>query len=131
VGLQFGTNISERQTLVLTTNPHSATTHKTTTDIVYPVYPEMAEACVDHCQLVAFHQDQEDMGQQIENFTVDAVMRGLHYTATHSYVELLAAVYSIKDFLQQKSQVFVIYRIFSNTVAAEQVTHPIFQEVKC
>lgn len=69
----------------------------------------MAEACVDHCQLVAFHQDQEDMGQQIENFTVDAVMQGVHYVATHDYVELLAAIYSINDFLHQKRQVFVAY----------------------
>jgi hypothetical protein len=52
------------------------------------------------------------MGQQIGNFTVDALMRGVHYTATHDYVELLAAVYSIKDFLQQKRQVFVVYLNF-------------------
>jgi hypothetical protein len=49
------------------------------------------------------------MGQEIENFTVDSVMQGVHYTATHDYVELLAAVYSIKDFLQQRRQVFVAY----------------------
>ncbi|XP_021935813.1 DNA repair protein RAD51 homolog 3-like isoform X2 [Zootermopsis nevadensis] len=69
---------------------------------------EMAEACVDHCQLVAFHQDQEDMGQQIENFTVDAVMQGVYYVATHDYVELLAAIYSINDFLHQKRQVRLV-----------------------
>jgi hypothetical protein len=56
---------------------------------------------------VAFHQDQEDMGEQIENFTVDAVMRGVHYIAAHDYLKLLAAIYSIKQFLQQKKQVLV------------------------
>jgi hypothetical protein len=47
------------------------------------------------------------MGQQSENFTVDTIMQGVHYTATNDYVELVAAVYSIKDFLQQKRQVLV------------------------
>lgn len=56
---------------------------------------------------MAFHQDEEDMGEQLKNFTVDAVMRGVHYIATHDYLNLLAAVYSIKEFLQQKKQVLV------------------------
>jgi len=47
------------------------------------------------------------MRQQIENFTVDAVMQSVHYTCAHDYVELLAVIYSIKDFLQQKRQVLV------------------------
>jgi hypothetical protein len=62
---------------------------------------------VDHCQLVALHRKQQDMGQQIEKFTVDTIMQGVHYTATHDYVELVAAIYSIKEFLQQKRQVLV------------------------
>jgi hypothetical protein len=56
---------------------------------------------------VAFHQDQDDVGEQSENFTVDAVMQGVHYIATHDYLKLLAAIYSIKQFLQQKKQVLV------------------------
>lgn len=53
------------------------------------------------------HQNLQNMGQQTEKFTVDTIMQGVHYTATHDYVELVAAVYSIKDFLQQKRQVLV------------------------
>uniref|UniRef100_A0A2Z5TRT6 DNA repair protein RAD51 homolog 3 n=1 Tax=Reticulitermes speratus TaxID=60591 RepID=A0A2Z5TRT6_9NEOP len=69
---------------------------------------EISEACVDHCQLVALHRKQQDMGQQIEKFTVDTIMQGVHYTATHDYVELVAAIYSIKEFLQQKRQVRLV-----------------------
>jgi hypothetical protein len=47
------------------------------------------------------------MREQIEDFTVDAVMRGVHYVVTHDYLKLLAAIYSIKQFIQQKKQVFV------------------------
>jgi hypothetical protein len=47
------------------------------------------------------------MQVQIENFTVDALMQGLHYIATHDYLQLLAAIYSIKQFLLQKKQVLV------------------------
>jgi len=47
------------------------------------------------------------MGQQTEELTVDTIMQGVHYIATHDYVELVAAVCSIKDFLQQKKQVLV------------------------
>jgi hypothetical protein len=71
------------------------------------MHSEIAQACVDHCQLVALHRNQEDMEQQILRFTVDGIMQGVHYTATHDYVELLAAIYSIKDFLKQKRQVLV------------------------
>jgi len=71
------------------------------------IHSEIAQACVDHCQLVALHQNLQNMGQQTEKFTVDTIMQGVHYTATHDYVELVAAVYSIKDFLQQKKQVLV------------------------
>lgn len=56
---------------------------------------------------MATYQNQEDMREQIEDFTVDAVMRGVHYVVTHDYLKLLAAIYSIKQFIQQKKQVFV------------------------
>ncbi|XP_069694731.1 DNA repair protein RAD51 homolog 3 isoform X2 [Periplaneta americana] len=69
---------------------------------------EVAEACVNHLRQLELNQDFREMDQQTNNFTVESVMQRIHYIATKDHLQLLAAMYSITEFLEKKKQVKLI-----------------------
>ncbi|KAJ9581526.1 hypothetical protein L9F63_023300 [Diploptera punctata] len=69
---------------------------------------EIAKACVDHCQLVAFHQSEGSLENEVSNFIETTILQAIHYTSACGYTQLLAAVFSIQDFLQKNSKVKLI-----------------------
>ncbi|KAG8191539.1 hypothetical protein JTE90_019603 [Oedothorax gibbosus] len=62
---------------------------------------QMANACVKHCKSIAHDTS-------IEDFTVDKVLKGIHYYSCKSYTELIARVNLLSEFLTQHKKVALV-----------------------
>jgi RAD51-like protein 2 len=74
---------------------------------------DMAEATALHCQQVAAAlqaqgQMPDDVETPVENLTRDNLLKGVHYFRCQDYVQLLALMHILPDFLKEHSQVRVV-----------------------
>ncbi|NXF87064.1 RA51C protein, partial [Eubucco bourcierii] len=69
---------------------------------------DIATACVQHCQLIAEAHQEEDHLKAVESFSLESVLSHIYYFRCHDYIELLAQVYLLPDFLSEHSKVRVI-----------------------
>lgn len=69
---------------------------------------DIASACVQHCRLIAESHQQEDHKAAMDTFSLDSILAHIYYFRCHDYVELLAQVHLLPDFLWQHSKVKVV-----------------------
>ncbi|NWW91170.1 RA51C protein, partial [Rhynochetos jubatus] len=69
---------------------------------------DIAAACVQHCQLIAEAHQEEDHLEALETFSLESILSHIYYFRCRDYIELLAQVYLLPDFLSEHSKVRVI-----------------------
>ncbi|XP_044286062.1 DNA repair protein RAD51 homolog 3 isoform X3 [Varanus komodoensis] len=65
---------------------------------------DMASACVQHCRLIAELHPEEDHMTALGTFSLENILSHIYYIRCHGYVELLAEVYLLPDFLSEHSK---------------------------
>ncbi|XP_063152285.1 DNA repair protein RAD51 homolog 3 isoform X3 [Candoia aspera] len=66
---------------------------------------EIAEACIHHCRLIAEMHPEEDHQIALETFSLENILSHIYYFRCHDYMELLAQIYLLPDFLSGHSKV--------------------------
>uniref|UniRef100_A0A8C0FXX2 DNA repair protein RAD51 homolog 3 n=1 Tax=Bubo bubo TaxID=30461 RepID=A0A8C0FXX2_BUBBB len=69
---------------------------------------EIATACVQHCQLIAETHQEEDNLKALETFSLESILSHIYYFRCRDYIELLAQVYLLPDFLSEHSKVRLV-----------------------
>ncbi|XP_060613027.2 DNA repair protein RAD51 homolog 3 isoform X1 [Anolis sagrei] len=69
---------------------------------------DMAAACVQHCRLIAETHPDEDHPPALETFSLENILSHIYYFRCHDYVELLAQVYLLPDFLSEHPKVRLV-----------------------
>ncbi|XP_050177633.1 DNA repair protein RAD51 homolog 3 isoform X2 [Myiozetetes cayanensis] len=69
---------------------------------------DIAAACVQHCQLVAEAQQEEDHLKALETFSLESILSHIYYFRCRDYTELLAQVYLLPEFLSEHSKVRLV-----------------------
>uniref|UniRef100_A0ACB8ECX7 DNA repair protein rad51c n=1 Tax=Sphaerodactylus townsendi TaxID=933632 RepID=A0ACB8ECX7_9SAUR len=69
---------------------------------------DLASACVQHCRLIAEMHPEEDQQAALEAFTLENILSHIYYFRCHDYVELLAQIYLLPDFLAEHSKVRLV-----------------------
>ncbi|XP_034264367.2 DNA repair protein RAD51 homolog 3 isoform X1 [Pantherophis guttatus] len=69
---------------------------------------DIAEACIHHCQLIAEVHPEEDHQIALETFSLENILSHIYYFRCHDYMELLAQVYLLPDFLSGHPKVQLI-----------------------
>ncbi|XP_019401260.1 PREDICTED: DNA repair protein RAD51 homolog 3 isoform X2 [Crocodylus porosus] len=69
---------------------------------------DIATACVQHCQLIAEAQQEEDHHKALETFSLEGILSHMYYFRCHDYTELLAQIYLLPDFLSEHSKVRLV-----------------------
>ncbi|XP_030648090.1 DNA repair protein RAD51 homolog 3 [Chanos chanos] len=66
---------------------------------------DIAQAAVDHCSLLA---DDAEQRKSLKEFTVEKILSNLFLIRCHDYVELLAEIYLLPEFLAQHPDVRLV-----------------------
>ncbi|XP_062870282.1 DNA repair protein RAD51 homolog 3 isoform X2 [Trichomycterus rosablanca] len=66
---------------------------------------DMAEAAVEHCALLA---EDEEQRRALEDFTLEKILSGVFLVRCRDYVDLLAEVYLLPDFLKKHPEVQLV-----------------------
>ncbi|XP_025927196.1 DNA repair protein RAD51 homolog 3 isoform X4 [Apteryx rowi] len=69
---------------------------------------DVATACVQHCQLIAEAHQEEDHLKALETFSLESILSHIYYFRCRDYIELLAQVYLLPDFLSEHSKVRLV-----------------------
>ncbi|KAM4647921.1 DNA repair protein RAD51 homolog 3 isoform 1-T1 [Amazona ochrocephala] len=69
---------------------------------------DIAAACVQHCHLIAEAHQEEDHLKALETFSVESILSHIYYFRCRDYIELLAQVYLLPDFLLEHSKVRLV-----------------------
>ncbi|XP_064620784.1 DNA repair protein RAD51 homolog 3-like isoform X3 [Lineus longissimus] len=69
---------------------------------------DIAKATVKHCQHISTLEKNKEQEDALEKFTMEDILSKIFYFRCHDYVELLAVVHTLPDFLSEHSQVKVI-----------------------
>ncbi|XP_073091466.1 DNA repair protein RAD51 homolog 3 isoform X5 [Manis javanica] len=66
---------------------------------------DLATACIQHLQLIAGTHMGEEHPKALEDFSLENILSHIYYFRCHDYIELLAQVYLLPDFLSEHSKV--------------------------
>uniref|UniRef100_V9KU25 DNA repair protein RAD51 homolog 3 n=1 Tax=Callorhinchus milii TaxID=7868 RepID=V9KU25_CALMI len=69
---------------------------------------DVAEAAVQHCHLIASSSHDEEQQMAVQTFSVSSILSHIYYFRCHDYVELLAQVHLLADFLAEHPKVRVV-----------------------
>ncbi|NXY65722.1 RA51C protein, partial [Callaeas wilsoni] len=69
---------------------------------------DIAAACVQHCHLIAEAQQEEDHRKALETFSLENILSHIYYFRCRDYIELLAQVYLLPEFLSEHSKVRLV-----------------------
>ncbi|XP_068934264.1 DNA repair protein RAD51 homolog 3 isoform X3 [Petaurus breviceps papuanus] len=70
---------------------------------------DLATACVQHLHLIAgSHLEEEEYQKALENFSLESILSHIYYFRCHNYMELLAQVHLLPDFILEHSKVQLI-----------------------
>ncbi|XP_069471262.1 DNA repair protein RAD51 homolog 3 isoform X2 [Ambystoma mexicanum] len=69
---------------------------------------DIADACLQHCRLIAETHQQEEHRKAMETFSLDGILAHMYYFRCHDYVELLAQIHLLPGFLAQHSKVKLV-----------------------
>ncbi|XP_044600672.1 DNA repair protein RAD51 homolog 3 isoform X3 [Equus asinus] len=68
---------------------------------------DIANACIQHLQLIAGTHLGEEYSKALEDFTLENILSHIYYFRCRDYTELLAQVYLLPDFLSEHSKVIL------------------------
>ncbi|CAH1802160.1 unnamed protein product [Owenia fusiformis] len=69
---------------------------------------DIAKATVEHCSNIAQAENNEEQLKSMEAFTWESVLAGIHYYRCNDYLQLLATVHLLPEFLTQHPKVKLI-----------------------
>ncbi|KAG8451753.1 hypothetical protein GDO86_003808 [Hymenochirus boettgeri] len=69
---------------------------------------DLANACVVHCKLITQTHNNEDQLKAMQTFTLDDILSRIYYYSCHNYIELLAQIILLPDFLKDHTKVKLI-----------------------
>ncbi|XP_073091448.1 DNA repair protein RAD51 homolog 3-like isoform X5 [Manis javanica] len=69
---------------------------------------DLATACIQHLQLIAGTHMGEEHPKALEDFSLENILSHIYYFRCHDYIELLAQVYLLPDFLSEHSKVRLV-----------------------
>ncbi|XP_057572248.1 DNA repair protein RAD51 homolog 3 isoform X1 [Hippopotamus amphibius kiboko] len=69
---------------------------------------DLANACIQHLQLIAGTHMGEEHPKALQDFTLENILSHIYYFRCHDYTELLAQVYLLPDFLSEHSKVRLV-----------------------
>ncbi|KAM4702203.1 DNA repair protein RAD51 homolog 3 isoform 1-T1 [Discoglossus pictus] len=69
---------------------------------------DIANACVQHCILITEAHQDEDHVNALQTFTLNNILSHIYYFRCHNYIELLAQMQLLPDFLTQHPKVKLI-----------------------
>nr|8GJ8_A Chain A, RAD51C [Alvinella pompejana] len=69
---------------------------------------DIATATVQHCQHIASIENNAEQADSMQSLTMESILEGIHYFRCHDYVQLLALVHTLPDFLKQHPQICLI-----------------------
>ncbi|XP_075445893.1 DNA repair protein RAD51 homolog 3 isoform X2 [Ascaphus truei] len=69
---------------------------------------DIANSCVLHCNLITQAHQEEDHTKAMQTFSLDNILSHIYYFRCHDYIELLAQVHLLPDFITQHSKVKLI-----------------------
>nr|XP_001500693.5 DNA repair protein RAD51 homolog 3 [Equus caballus] len=69
---------------------------------------DIANACIQHLQLIAGTHLGEEYSKALEDFTLENILSHIYYFRCRDYTELLAQVYLLPDFLSEHSKVRLV-----------------------
>ncbi|XP_050407985.1 DNA repair protein RAD51 homolog 3 isoform X2 [Patella vulgata] len=67
---------------------------------------DIADATIQHCNFM-LKQNQDDVSE-LKDFRLENVLKGIHYFRCHDYIELLANIQLLPDFLKEHKQVKLV-----------------------
>ncbi|XP_068387380.1 DNA repair protein RAD51 homolog 3 isoform X1 [Eschrichtius robustus] len=68
---------------------------------------DLANACIQHLQLIAGTHRGEEHPKALQDFTLENILSHIYYFRCRDYTELLAQVYLLPDFLSEHSKVIL------------------------
>ncbi|XP_067570201.1 DNA repair protein RAD51 homolog 3 isoform X4 [Pseudorca crassidens] len=68
---------------------------------------DLANACIQHLQLIAETHMGEEHPKALQDFTLENILSHIYYFRCRDYTELLAQVYLLPDFLSEHSKVIL------------------------
>ncbi|XP_075051171.1 DNA repair protein RAD51 homolog 3 isoform X2 [Mixophyes fleayi] len=69
---------------------------------------DIANACVLHCHLITQANQQDDHKIAMQRFTLNNILSHIYYFCCHDYIELLAQIHILPEFLAQHSKIKLI-----------------------
>ncbi|XP_007190362.2 DNA repair protein RAD51 homolog 3 isoform X2 [Balaenoptera acutorostrata] len=69
---------------------------------------DLANACIQHLQLIAGTHMGEEHPKALQDFTLENILSHIYYFRCRDYTELLAQVYLLPDFLSEHSKVRLV-----------------------
>ncbi|EOB05165.1 DNA repair protein RAD51-like protein 3, partial [Anas platyrhynchos] len=85
---------------------------------------DIAAACVRHCQLIAEAHQEEDHQKALETFSLESILSHIYYFRCRDYIELLAQVYLLPDFLSEHSKFFLFFCVEVRLVVIDGIAFP-------
>lgn len=69
---------------------------------------DITTTTIQHCQQICQMEADEDISNSMKVFTVESVLSHVHYYRCHDYVELLATVHLLPDFIKDHPKVKLV-----------------------
>ncbi|XP_064612813.1 DNA repair protein RAD51 homolog 3-like [Liolophura sinensis] len=69
---------------------------------------DIASATVEHCQQIAAISDNAEQMEALQTFSLESVLSRVHYYRCHDYVQLLATVHLLPDFIKEHPKVKLV-----------------------
>ncbi|XP_064208421.1 DNA repair protein RAD51 homolog 3 isoform X2 [Anguilla rostrata] len=86
---------------------------------------DMAQAAVEHCSLMAEDTEQREA---LKEFTVETILSNLFLFRCHDYVELLAEIYLLPNFLAQHPEIVLTNQMTTKVVNGQSKLVPALGE---
>ncbi|XP_029467326.1 DNA repair protein RAD51 homolog 3 isoform X5 [Rhinatrema bivittatum] len=86
---------------------------------------DIAEACVQHCKLIS---ESHEHGEGMASFSLDNILSQIYYFRCHDYVELLAQVHLLPDFLLQHPEVIMTNQMTTRIGQSQSMLVPALGE---
>ncbi|XP_018102394.1 DNA repair protein RAD51 homolog 3 isoform X2 [Xenopus laevis] len=89
---------------------------------------DIANACLLHCNLIAQGQQDEDHVKAMQTFTLNEILSRIYYFSCHDYVELLAQINLLPDFLANHPKVVLTNQMTTKIGPSESKLVPALGE---
>ncbi|KAM4702204.1 DNA repair protein RAD51 homolog 3 isoform 2-T2 [Discoglossus pictus] len=89
---------------------------------------DIANACVQHCILITEAHQDEDHVNALQTFTLNNILSHIYYFRCHNYIELLAQMQLLPDFLTQHPKVILTNQMTTRIGPSQSILVPALGE---